>query len=35
MGIRSVPADSGGITEGGLSLNEMDLVEVNEAFAAQ
>ena len=35
MGIGPVPATRDALNKAGLSLNEMDLVEVNEAFAAQ
>lgn len=33
MGIGPVPAISGALKKAGLSLKDMDLVEVNEAFA--
>ena len=35
MGIGPVPATRAALQKAGLSLNDMDLVEVNEAFAAQ
>jgi len=35
MGIGPVPATRAALNKAGLSLNDMDLVEVNEAFAAQ
>lgn len=35
MGIGPVPAIKGALKKAGLSLKDMDLVEVNEAFAAQ
>jgi acetyl-CoA acyltransferase 2 len=35
MGIGPAPAIRGALTKAGLSLQEMDLVEVNEAFAPQ
>jgi acetyl-CoA acetyltransferase family protein len=35
MGIGPVPATRAALLKAGLSLNDMDLVEVNEAFAAQ
>lgn len=35
MGIGPVPAIKGALKKAGLTLNDMDLVEVNEAFAAQ
>lgn len=35
MGIGPVPAINGALKRTGLSLNNMDLVEVNEAFAPQ
>lgn len=35
MGIGPVPAITGALKKAGLSLNDMDLVEVNEAFAPQ
>jgi acetyl-CoA acyltransferase 2 len=35
MGIGPVPATRAALEKSGLSLNEMDLIEVNEAFAAQ
>ena len=35
MGIGPVPASKIALTDGGLSLKEMDLIEINEAFAAQ
>jgi acetyl-CoA acyltransferase 2 len=35
MGIGPVPATRSALAKAGLSLNEIDLVEVNEAFAAQ
>jgi acetyl-CoA acetyltransferase family protein len=35
MGIGPVPATRAALEKAGLSLNDMDLVEVNEAFAAQ
>ena len=35
MGIGPVPATRAALQKAGLSLNQMDLVEVNEAFAAQ
>src|SRR6185436_7415142 len=35
MGIGPVPATRAVLQRAGLSLNELDLVEVNEAFAAQ
>ncbi|KAM9096991.1 3-ketoacyl-CoA thiolase, mitochondrial [Sarcophilus harrisii] len=35
MGIGPVPAISGALKKSGLNLNDMDLVEVNEAFAPQ
>ena len=35
MGIGPVPASRAALKKAGLSLNEIDLVEVNEAFAAQ
>jgi acetyl-CoA acetyltransferase family protein len=35
MGIGPVPASRAALEKAGLSLNDMDLVEVNEAFAAQ
>jgi acetyl-CoA acyltransferase 2 len=35
MGIGPVPATRAALQKAGLSLNEMDLIEVNEAFAAQ
>lgn len=35
MGIGPVPAISGALKKAGLSLKDMDLVEVNEAFAPQ
>uniref|UniRef100_A0A8C7YQN9 Acetyl-CoA acyltransferase 2 n=1 Tax=Oryzias sinensis TaxID=183150 RepID=A0A8C7YQN9_9TELE len=35
MGIGPVPAITGALKKSGLSLNDMDLVEVNEAFAPQ
>ena len=35
MGIGPVPATRAALEKAGLSLNQMDLVEVNEAFAAQ
>jgi acetyl-CoA acetyltransferase family protein len=35
MGIGPVPATRAALAKAGLSLNDMDLVEVNEAFAAQ
>ncbi|XP_049637521.1 3-ketoacyl-CoA thiolase, mitochondrial [Suncus etruscus] len=35
MGIGPVPAISGALKKAGLSLKDMDLVEVNEAFASQ
>jgi acetyl-CoA acetyltransferase family protein len=35
MGIGPVPATRSALQKAGLSLNDMDLVEVNEAFAAQ
>jgi acetyl-CoA acyltransferase 2 len=35
MGIGPVPATRAALTKAGLTLNDMDLIEVNEAFAAQ
>ena len=35
MGIGPVPASKIALTDGGRSLSEMDLIEINEAFAAQ
>lgn len=35
MGIGPVPAITGALKKAGLSLKDMDLVEVNEAFAPQ
>jgi acetyl-CoA acetyltransferase len=35
MGIGPVPATRAALAKAGLSLNDIDLVEVNEAFAAQ
>lgn len=35
MGIGPVPATRGALAKAGLSLDELDLIEVNEAFAAQ
>jgi acetyl-CoA acetyltransferase len=35
MGIGPVPAIRGALKRAGLTLNDMDFVEVNEAFAAQ
>jgi len=35
MGIGPVPASRAALARAGLSLNDMDLIEVNEAFAAQ
>jgi acetyl-CoA acyltransferase 2 len=35
MGIGPVPASKAALAKAGLSMNDMDLIEVNEAFAAQ
>jgi acetyl-CoA acyltransferase 2 len=35
MGIGPVPASRGALAKAGLSMDDMDLIEVNEAFAAQ
>ena len=35
MGIGPVPASKAALTKAGLSIDDMDLIEVNEAFAAQ
>jgi acetyl-CoA acetyltransferase family protein len=35
MGIGPVPASKGALAKAGLSMKDMDLIEVNEAFAAQ
>jgi acetyl-CoA acetyltransferase len=35
MGIGPVPASRAALSKAGLSMNDMDLIEVNEAFAAQ
>lgn len=35
MGIGPVPASAGALSRAGLSLSDMDLIELNEAFAAQ
>jgi acetyl-CoA acyltransferase 2 len=35
MGIGPVPASKAALAKAGLSINDMDLIEVNEAFAAQ
>ena len=35
MGIGPVPASKGALAKAGLTMKDMDLIEVNEAFAAQ
>jgi len=35
MGIGPVPASKAALAKAGLSMDDMDLIEVNEAFAAQ